>query len=88
MRWRRGATQFEYAAGHGPRQKDLRKGYPALVSSITGELEPDRSVHRPQVDISFMAYPPYAHFRRPGQPAPKAGPRRADVPSGRLAGEA
>ncbi|MCZ0987517.1 hypothetical protein [Streptomyces diastatochromogenes] len=62
------------AAGWGPRQKRIVKGGSALMGCVRGlqsEADPWRS---PEVMICFQAYPPYAHFRRPGESASR--PRR------------
>ncbi|RAY16120.1 hypothetical protein DPM19_04135 [Actinomadura craniellae] len=61
------ATEFEAAAGWGPRRKRVHRGDSAFVSTITYELERRPGDRRgPEFDIAFKAYPPYAHFRRPG----------------------
>ncbi|TVZ77104.1 hypothetical protein [Streptomyces sp. BK340] len=73
------AMECASAAGRGPRQKRIVKGGSALMGCIRGlesEADPWR---RPEVLICFQAYPPYAHFRRPGESAtrprrPAAGP--------------
>ncbi|MCX5112654.1 hypothetical protein OOK13_30170 [Streptomyces sp. NBC_00378] len=57
-------TEFEYAAGWGPRQADAAHGDQVLASSITSQLLPDPDLRRPEVDISFKAHPPCANFRR------------------------
>ncbi|MFE2098306.1 hypothetical protein [Streptomyces sp. NPDC059468] len=68
------AMECASAAGRGPRQKRIVKGGSALMGCIRGlesEADPWR---RPEVLICFQAYPPYAHFRRPGESATR--PRR------------
>ncbi len=65
------------AAGFGPREKGVSKGYDRVVGSLTRHLEPERDCrYRPELDIGFQAYPPYGHFRRPGTPASRR-PRSA-----------
>ncbi|MDX2811077.1 hypothetical protein PV410_00650 [Streptomyces sp. PA03-5A] len=70
------ATQLAWAAGQGPRQKGVVKGHMALVEQFTPALEPGGRRRGPELDVAFEAYPPCAHFRRPGRPR-----RRADAPS-------
>lgn len=62
------ASALAYAAGWGPREKRVVKGRSALMTGIRG-LKADRgdSWRAPEVLICFKAYPPYAHFRRPGR---------------------
>ncbi|MGW3244642.1 hypothetical protein [Streptomyces sp. NPDC001070] len=62
------AAQLAWAAGWGPRQKGVVKGHAALVASLTPLLAPGDGWRGPEIDIAFKAYPPYAHFRRPGLP--------------------
>ncbi|MGW0823365.1 hypothetical protein [Streptomyces sp. NPDC002845] len=70
------AMALAYAAGFGPRQKRVAKGRSALMTCVSG-LEPGYDMWRsPEVLICFRAYPPYAHFRRPGRPASRP-PRTA-----------
>lgn len=63
------ASQLAWAAGWGPRQKGVAKGHMALVASLTSLLEPGDRWRGPELDVAFKAYPPYAHFRRPGRSA-------------------
>lgn len=60
------ATSLAYAAGWGPRQKRVAKGYSALVSGIAGLTQPPGGGHDYEVMVCFKPYPPYAHFKRPG----------------------
>ncbi|WP_222721675.1 hypothetical protein [Actinomadura sp. HBU206391] len=45
------ATDLEAAAGWGPRQPNIRKGDSTLMSTLTWNLEPDPSIHRPEIDV-------------------------------------
>jgi hypothetical protein len=63
------STELAYAAGNGPRQKRVTQGYDTLITSLTHHLEPERAWRATELDVGFQAYPPYAHFRRPGSPA-------------------
>ncbi|MFF4844874.1 hypothetical protein [Streptomyces collinus] len=69
------ATCLAHAAGWGPRQKGVGKGYMTLMT-VLPLVEPPGSGggHPDEVMVCFKAYPPYAHFRRPGEPASR--PRR------------
>lgn len=62
------ATLLAGAAGQGPRLKGVTKGRMALVESLTPLLHPGDGWRGPELDVAFAAYPPYAHFRRPGRP--------------------
>ncbi|MFD4508268.1 hypothetical protein [Streptomyces sp. NPDC058457] len=59
------AMSLAYAAGWGPRQKDVPEGGTALVSGLWGLEQPPGGGHPVEVLVCFKAYPPYAHFRRP-----------------------
>ncbi|WP_069762799.1 hypothetical protein [Streptomyces sp. LUP47B] len=61
----RAAVNFAYAAGWGPRQKGVAKGRSAMVTGIWLKDEPGGG-HPREVLICFKPYPPYAHFKRPG----------------------
>ncbi|MEV5876842.1 hypothetical protein AB0L75_21910 [Streptomyces sp. NPDC052101] len=63
------AMSLAYAAGRGPREKDVARGHASLVSGLWGLRQPPGGGHPVEVLVCFKAYPPYAHFRRPGQPA-------------------
>lgn len=67
------ATQLAWAAGQGPRQKGVVKGRMALVEQLTPLLESAGRGRGPELDVAFKAYPPYAHFRRPGRPRQRDG---------------
>ncbi|MFF7274672.1 hypothetical protein [Streptomyces griseorubiginosus] len=59
------AVGFAYAAGWGPRQKRVAEGHSALMTGIW--LKDGRGGGHPyEVLVSFKPYPPYAHFKRPG----------------------
>ncbi|WP_431965130.1 hypothetical protein [Actinacidiphila sp. bgisy160] len=77
------ATQLARAAGQGPRQKGVVKGHMALVEQLTPLLESRDRGRGPELDVAFKAYPPYAHFRRPGRPRRRDG---AESPSPAHAG--
>ncbi|MER7106422.1 hypothetical protein [Streptomyces sp. NPDC000229] len=62
------SRQLEHAAGFGPRERRVGQGRDALIGSLTGYLAPERARRRTELDVGFQAYPPYAHFRRPGRP--------------------
>ncbi|MDQ0951900.1 hypothetical protein QFZ24_005823 [Streptomyces phaeochromogenes] len=62
------SVRLETAAGFGPRQKRAAKGHDVLVTSLTPHMPLSRGRHT-ELDIGFQAYPPYAHFRRPGRSA-------------------
>ncbi|MFD8073972.1 hypothetical protein ACFV3E_15125 [Streptomyces sp. NPDC059718] len=70
------AAQLAWAAGQGARQKGVVKGHVVLVAQFTPLPEPGDRRRGPELDVAFKAYPPCAHFRRPGRPR-----RRADAPS-------
>lgn len=59
------AMSLAYAAGWGPRQKNVTRGHAALVSGLWGLRQPPGGGHPVEVLVCFKAYPPYAHFRRP-----------------------
>ncbi|MEU9885793.1 hypothetical protein [Sphaerisporangium sp. NPDC051011] len=59
------AMELAVAAGWGPMEKGVAKGQPALITTLTGHLRADPAARGPEIDISFKAYPPYRHFRRP-----------------------
>ncbi|GHI05652.1 hypothetical protein AQI88_10565 [Streptomyces cellostaticus] len=67
------ATSFAHAAGWGPRQKGAAKGHSVLMAGLP-LVQPPGGGHPVEVLICFKPYPPYAHFRRPGEPASR--PRR------------
>ncbi|GLP67717.1 hypothetical protein TUSST3_43390 [Streptomyces sp. TUS-ST3] len=59
------AVNLAYAAGWGPRQKGVAAGRSAMVTGIRLKDGPGGG-HPCEVVVSFKAYPPYAHFKRPG----------------------
>ncbi|MGW1054809.1 hypothetical protein [Streptomyces sp. NPDC002521] len=63
------AMSLAYAAGQGPREKNAPKGHASVVSGLRGLEQPPGGGHPVEVLVCFTAYPPYAHFRRPGAPA-------------------
>ncbi|MEU6377480.1 hypothetical protein [Streptomyces sp. NPDC046909] len=65
------ATEFAYAAGWGPRQKRVAEGHMAFMSALTlpEPPGPPSGGHPLEVDICYKPYPPYAHFKRPGERA-------------------
>ncbi|MET7481337.1 hypothetical protein ABZT17_44485 [Streptomyces sp. NPDC005648] len=63
------ATDFAYAAGWGPREKRVAEGHMAFMTALILPEPRGSGGHPLEVDICFKAYPPYAHFRRPGEPA-------------------
>lgn len=67
------SQEFAAAAGRGPREPGVLKGYLALVGSLTHELPPDDSLRRPELDITFQARRPYHRFKRPGRKRFQAG---------------
>ncbi|MBC2901219.1 hypothetical protein [Streptomyces cupreus] len=67
------ATGFAHAAGFGPRQKGVAQGRSALMTGLP-LVQPPSGGHPFEVLICFKPYPPYAHFRRPGESASR--PRR------------
>ncbi|WP_327354106.1 hypothetical protein [Streptomyces sp. NBC_01304] len=73
------STQFEYAAGFGPRHKRVAEGHDALAASLSPQLAPEYRRHHNELDIGFRAYPPFHHFRLPGRPASRR-PRTAASP--------
>ncbi|MFF7053917.1 hypothetical protein ACFY94_36735 [Streptomyces griseorubiginosus] len=54
-----------HAAGWGPRQKHVAEGRSALMTGIRLKDGPGGG-HPCEVLVSFKPYPPYAHFKRPG----------------------
>ncbi|MQY35404.1 hypothetical protein SRB17_33790 [Streptomyces sp. RB17] len=69
------ATWFARAAGHGPYQQGVAKGHMRMTGEIPALVQPPGGGHPVDVLICFKAYPPYAHFRRPGEPfGRQAGP--------------
>ncbi|MFG2356642.1 hypothetical protein [Streptomyces sp. NPDC048521] len=68
------AMSCAYAAGWGPRQKRIVKGGSALMECVRGLKDEPGTRRGPELLICFQAYPPYAHFRRPGESASR--PRR------------
>ncbi|MFE9622832.1 hypothetical protein [Streptomyces sp. NPDC006527] len=61
------ATDFAHAAGWGPRQKGVVKGYSVLMAGLPALVQEPGGGHPLEVLICFKAYPPYAHFKRPGR---------------------
>ncbi|MFI9153752.1 hypothetical protein [Streptomyces sp. NPDC053367] len=61
------AGSFADAAGNGPRHKRVEQGHLALVAGLPGLRQPPGGGHPFEVLICFKAYPPYAHFKRPGR---------------------
>ncbi|MGW6008993.1 hypothetical protein [Streptomyces sp. NPDC055210] len=72
------SVHLELAAGFGPLGKRAAKGHDVLVTSLTPHLPLTRG-RGPELDIGFQAYPPHAHFRRPGRSASRR-PRTAASP--------
>lgn len=68
------ATSFAHAAGRGPHQKRVAQGHMALMAQLPTLVQPPGGGHPVEVLICFKPYPPYAHFRPPGQSAIR--PRR------------
>ncbi|MFI9807595.1 hypothetical protein ACIHEJ_25075 [Streptomyces sp. NPDC052301] len=66
------ATDLARAAGWGPYEKDADKGHSALMAGLA-LTQPPGGGHPVEVLICFKAYPPYAHFRRPGDPLGRPG---------------
>lgn len=73
------ATDFAYAAGWGPREKRSAKGHMTLMSALPALVDPPGGGHTVEVMICFKPYPPYAHFKRPGERATRP-PRPAAAP--------
>ncbi|MFE0450067.1 hypothetical protein ACFW2D_01975 [Streptomyces sp. NPDC058914] len=61
------ATDFAHAAGWGPRRKGVVKGYSVLMAGLPALVQEPGGGHPLEVLICFKAYPPYAHFKRPGR---------------------
>ncbi|PWI17294.1 hypothetical protein DI272_26390 [Streptomyces sp. Act143] len=68
------ATDLAYAAGWGPHQKHAAEGHMAFMTALTLAEPPGTGGHPLEVDICYKPYPPYVHFRRPGERASR--PRR------------
>ncbi|MFF4017781.1 hypothetical protein [Streptomyces sp. NPDC001843] len=73
------ATEFAQAAGWGPRQKGVAKGYPVLMSGLPVLAQPPGGGHPVEVLICYRRDPYHVRFRRPGRrasrpPRPAAGP--------------
>ncbi|GLW45131.1 hypothetical protein Stsp02_07930 [Streptomyces sp. NBRC 14336] len=62
------AVEFAYAAGFGPRHKQVLKGHSAMMTGLA-LTQPPGGGHPYEVLVCFKPYPPYAHFRRPGESA-------------------
>ncbi|GGJ19111.1 hypothetical protein [Streptomyces brasiliensis] len=62
------AMSFAYAAGWGPRQKRVAEGRLAYMTGLPLADAPGGG-HPVEVLVCFKPYPPYAHFRRPGERA-------------------
>ncbi|WAU79187.1 hypothetical protein O1Q96_05120 [Streptomyces sp. Qhu-G9] len=62
------SVHLELAAGFGPLGKGAAEGRDVLVTSLSTHL-PLTWGRGAELDIGFQAYPPYAHFRRPGRSA-------------------
>ncbi|WP_328476779.1 hypothetical protein OHS71_03805 [Streptomyces sp. NBC_00377] len=60
------AAELAEAAGRGPTHKDVEKGYPVLMTALPALAQPPGGGHPLEVMISFKAYPPYGHVKRPG----------------------
>ncbi|WP_405647339.1 hypothetical protein [Streptomyces sp. NBC_00019] len=73
------ATDFAFAAGWGPREKRSAKGHMSLMAALPELVDPPGGGHPVEVLICHKPYPPYAHFRRPGEPATRP-PRPASSP--------
>ncbi|NUR67900.1 MAG: hypothetical protein HOQ47_19285 [Streptomyces sp.] len=73
------ATEFAYAAGWGPLQKHAAEGRMAFMTAFTLAEPPGTGGHPLEIDICFKPYPPYAHFKRPGERATRR-PRPAAAP--------
>ncbi|MEU6505357.1 hypothetical protein [Streptomyces sp. NPDC046942] len=67
------AGWFARAAGHGPYQKGVAEGRMKLMGEIPSLVQPPGGGHPLDVLICFKPYPPYAHFRRPGEPLRRPG---------------
>ncbi|CAM5380804.1 hypothetical protein SALBM217S_09739 [Streptomyces griseoloalbus] len=67
------SLQLAWAAGIGPLSKRAGKGYDVLSASLTTLLPLSRG-RGTELDIGFQAYPPLAHFTRPGRPARRRRP--------------
>ncbi|MFJ8185848.1 hypothetical protein [Streptomyces sp. NPDC096105] len=64
------------AAGYGPLGKGADQGHDVLSASLTTLLPLTRG-RGTELDIGFQAYPPLAHFRRPGRSARRRRPTAA-----------
>jgi hypothetical protein len=72
------AVGFAHAAGFGPHHKRVAQGHSALMTGLP-LTQPPGGGHPYEVLICFKPYPPYAHFRRPGESATRP-PRPAAAP--------
>ncbi|MFF4564644.1 hypothetical protein [Streptomyces sp. NPDC001435] len=62
------ATSLAYAAGWGPRQKRVAEGHSRMMAGLPLVEPPGGGGGHPdEVLVCFKAYPPYAHFKRPGR---------------------
>ncbi|WP_330461923.1 hypothetical protein OIB37_21735 [Streptomyces sp. NBC_00820] len=68
------ARLFARAASQGPYQRGVTKGRSALMAELPSLVQPPGGGHPLDVLVCFKAYPPYAHFRRPGVPASRRRP--------------
>ncbi|WPP31443.1 hypothetical protein [Streptomyces sp. CL7] len=64
------------AAGFGPLGRRAAQGHDVLSSSLTTLLPLSRGP-RTELDVGFQAYPPLAHFTRPGRSARRRRPTAA-----------
>ncbi|WAZ23477.1 hypothetical protein STRCI_004821 [Streptomyces cinnabarinus] len=62
------ASELARAAGLGPHQKGVAKGRSTMMGCLA-LVQPPGGGHPVEVLICFKPYPPYAHFRRPGESA-------------------
>ncbi len=76
------AMCLAHAAGWGPRQKRVAEGHSALMAALPALVQPPGGGHPLEVLICYKPYPPYDHFRRPGERASRP-PRPAASPSHR-----
>ncbi|OIJ67540.1 hypothetical protein [Streptomyces mangrovisoli] len=61
------ADSFAHAAARGPYAERVARGHASLAARVDGLRQPPGGGHPFEVLILFKAYPPYAHFRRPGR---------------------
>lgn len=78
------ALSLAHAAGRGPRQRRVAEGHMAYLTNLPLADRPGGG-HPVEVLVCFKPYPPYAHFRRPGERAsrrfpPAAPPARPPAP--------